>query len=449
MQDIPPSRPALLRRLGTFDASLIVIGGIIGSGIFVNPSRVAAIVHTTPLVMLAWSFGGLVALIGAGLFAELAVRRPMDGGLYAYLRDAFHPFVAFCYGWALLLVSQSGGIAASAITFAFYIPKIFGIALSGQQATLVAVTIIVVFTVINCFGVRESTNTQNAFVVVKLAAILGVVATGAFAVIHAGPIHAAAADAPLNPLAALGLALVPVMFAYDGWQTTSFMSGEMHTPGRSLPRGFFFGVACVIALYLAVNVVCLGALGERGLAATNTPASDVVQAAFGSIGAKAMAVIVAISTLGFIANQVLVSPRLYFQMAAEGTFFKQLAIVNPRTHVPIIAIAVQGATAILLAAFGWYDIILNWVTSVDFIFFALAAWALFRFRARDRRDGAAEPQFRIPLHPLSTGLFLAVCVGMIGNMVASDTRNTLLGLAVLASGVPVWYAFSRMTASKL
>ncbi len=438
----------LARRLGTFDASMIVIGGIIGSGIFVNPSRVAAIVHTAPLIFVAWTFGGLVALIGAALFAELAVRRPMDGGLYAYLRDAYHPVVAFSYGWALLIVSQSGGIAASAITFAFYIPKIFGVALSPSEATAVAIAIIVIFTAINCFGVRESTTTQNAFVVTKLTAIIGVVAVGAFAIGH-GHTGAGAVAAPGNPLAALGLALVPVMFAYDGWQTTSFMSGEMHTPGRSLPRGFLFGVACVVVLYLAVNAVCLTALGERGLAATNTPASDVIAAVLGSTGAKAMAVIVAISTLGFIANQILVSPRLYFQMAAEGTFFKQLAIINPRTHVPIIAIAVQGVTAILLVGFGWYDLILNWVTSVDFIYFALAAAALFLFRKRDRQSGTAEPSFRIPLHPISTTLFLAVCVGLIGNMIVSDTRNTVAGLLVLASGVPVWYIFSRMRRSSV
>lgn len=442
-------RPHLLRRLGVRDAALIVMGGIVGSGIFVNPSVVARLVHTPQLVMLAWIIGGIVAIIGAGVFAELAARRPHDGGVYAYLRDAYHPVVAFCYGWTLLLVSQSGGAAASAVTFAFYLPAITGVTLSPPQATGVAVAVIAVFTVINCLGVRESTTTQNGFMLAKIVAIGAVIATALFAVHGIASTHAAVVVPPnFNPVVAVGLALVPVMFAYSGWQTSSFMAGEMRDSNRSLPLGMLFGVLGVIVLYLGMNAVCLHVLGATRLAQTNTPASDIVRAVIGPVGAKVMAAIVALSTLGFIANQILTSPRVYFQMAADGTFFKALATIDPRTHVPVVAIAVQGIASIVIALSGRYDLILNWVTSIDYIFFGFSALAVIIFRARDRASGAPEPWFRIPLHPWSTLAFLVVAWAIVLDVLLKSPRDTFLGIAVLITGIPVWYAFSRMKRSE-
>lgn len=437
-------RPTLLRKLGVRDAALIVMGGIVGSGIFVNPSVVARLVHTPLFVMLAWTFGGIVAIIGAGVFAELAARRAHDGGVYAYLRDAYHPVVAFCYGWTLLLVSQSGGSAASAVTFAFYLPAITGVTLTSAQATGVAVAVIAIFTVVNCLGVRESTTTQNGFMLAKIVAIGAVIATALFAAHGIEHSHApVVVPANFNPVAALGLSLVPVMFAYSGWQTSSFMAGEMRESNRSLPIGILIGVLGVIVLYLGMNAVCLHVLGASALAATNTPASDIVRAVIGPAGAKVMAAIVALSTLGFIANQILTSPRVYFQMAADGTFFKALAKIDPRTHVPVIAIAVQGAASILIALSGRYDLILNWVTSIDYVFFGFAALAVFIFRARDRAAGAAEPWFRIPLHPWSTLAFLVVAWAIVLDVLVKSPGDTFIGIAVLITGIPVWYAFSR------
>jgi len=440
----PPDRPHLLRRLGVRDAALIVMGGIVGSGIFVNPSVVARLVHTPFFVMLAWTTGGVIAIIGAGVFAELAARRAHDGGVYAYLRDAYHPVVAFCYGWTLLLVSQSGGAAASAVTFAFYLPAITGITLNAVQATIVAVVVLGVFTVVNCFGVRESTTTQNGFMLAKIVAIGAVIVVGLFAAHAASGQGAPLLPTDFNPLVAIGLSLVPVMFAYSGWQTSTFMAGETRESNRSLPIGILLGVLGVIVLYLGMNAVCLYVLGPVRLAATMTPASDIVQAVVGPVGAKIMASIVALSTLGFIANQILTSPRVYFQMAADGTFFKQLAWISPRTYVPVVAIAVQGAAAILIACSGRYDLILNWVTSIDYVFFGFSALAVFIFRRRDRALGAPEPWFVIPLHPWSTLLFLVVAWGIVIDVVLKSPRDASFGIAVLLTGIPVYYVFRRM-----
>ncbi|MGA8532590.1 MAG: amino acid permease [Candidatus Tumulicola sp.] len=431
--------PRLLRRLGTRDAALIVMGGIIGSGIFMNPSVVAKYVPSAPFIMLVWAAGGAIALLGGGIFAELGARRPHDGGLYAYLRDAFHPALAFMFGWALLLVSQSGGMAAAAVTFSNYFEPLTGLHISVKA---LGVTAIAVFTLVNALGVRTGASTQNVFMALKIAAIGGFVAVGLFAP-HAAGTQAADANVGTATVAAMGLAMVPVLFAYSGWQTASFMTAEMKDPARTLPRGMLIGVLCVVALYLAVNAVCLHVLGPRGLAATTTPASAIAQFAFGPIGARIMAIVVALSTLGFLSNQILTSPRVYFQMAADKTFFPQLAWVDPRTHAPVIAIVLQGIVAAVIAISGRYDQILDYVTSNDYIFFGLAAIALIVFRNRDARDpDAARPYFRMPGHPWTTIVFLAASWGIVGDVLVKSPVDTSLGLGILLTGLPVYFVFA-------
>lgn len=436
---------ALLRRLGTRDAALIVMGGIIGSGIFRNPSVVAKFVPSGALVMLVWVIGGAIALLGAGIFAELAARRPQDGGLYAYMRDAFHPALAFIYGWTLLLVSQSGGMAAAAVTFAGYVSP------NPTFEVLLAVAAIAVFTGINALGVRQGASTQNLFMILKIGAIGGFVVVGLLAP------HAAAGSAAALPpfagggvLAAMGLAMVPVLFSYSGWQTSSFMSAELREPQKTLPLGLIIGVVTVVVLYLAVNAVSLRALGIEGLAGTNAPASDIAALAFGPVGRNVMIVVVALSTLGFLSNQILTSPRVYFQMATDGTFFKALGRVNPRTHVPTLAIVLQGGFAILIALSGQYDQILNYVTSVDYVFFGLAAIALIVFRNRDAHDPAAsQPGFRMPGHPWSTLVFLLAAWAVVGDLLFKSPRETWIGLGILIAGVPVYYLFTARRTRQL
>ena len=433
--------PKLLRRLGTRDAALIVMGGIIGSGIFMNPSVVARHVHSSALVMLVWAAGGLTILLGGGIFAELAARRPHDGGLYAYMRDAFHPSLAFMYGWTLLLVSQSGGAAAAAVTFARYFAPLTGWQLSTG---IVASAAILFFTAINALGVRSGATTQNAFMILKIVAIGGFIAVGLLAP-HASNV---APPAPVSGglIAAIGLSLVPVLFAYSGWQTSSFLTAELKDPHVTLPRGMIVGVVAVIVLYLAVNAVCLRALGPQGLAATSTPASEIARLAFGPIGLRIMAIVIALSTLGFLSNQILTSPRVYFQMAADGTFFKQFAAINPITHAPVVAIVAQGLVALVIA-FLPYERILNYVTCIDYIFFGFSAIALIVFRNRDARDPSApKPIVRMPGHPVTTLIFLAVAWGVVADVMITS-RETIIGIAILLSGLPVYWLFARRSSS--
>ena len=283
MTDAPKIDAAtgLARKLGLFDATMIVMGGIIGSGIFVNPAEVARHVATPSLIVGAWLIGGAVALIGALVYAELAARRPEVGGQYAYIRDAWGPVPAFLYGWGLLLVIQSGGMAAVAITFARYATELTGTAL--PEAGL-AVAALAALTAINCLGVRSGSNVQSFLMLLKIAAIAMLVGAG-FLFAPAAPMPGAAPAEPLGLLAAL----TPVMFAYGGWQTASFVAAEMRDPRRDLARGLLLGVAGVILLYAAVAFVCVHALGPEGLAASSTPASDVICAGRQPSAAAALA----------------------------------------------------------------------------------------------------------------------------------------------------------------
>jgi len=432
--------PKLLRRLGLFDATMLVMGGIIGTGIFVNPAVVARAVHTPALMVGAWLLGGAVAMAGALVYAELAVRRPETGGQYAYLRDAWGPLPAFLYGWSLLLVIQSGGMAAVAITFSRYFLTLTG---WPVPAGAVAAATLALLTVVNCFGVRAGSNVQSALMLLKIGAIALLVGCG----LWLAPLHPTTAAAPLlgeapslGLLAAVGAAMTPVMFAYGGWQTTSFVAGEMRDPRRDLARGVLLGVAGVILLYAAVALVCVLALGPEALAASQTPASDVMRLALGERGARLIALGITISTLGFLSQGMLTTPRVYFAMAEDGLFFRTVARVSRTGRVPAVAIALQGLFAGIIALSGSYEQILSYVVSVDFIFFGLTGAALFVFRRRG--DGEAG-LFRAPGHPFTTGLFVIACWLVVLATVWNHLSDSLIGFAILLAGVPACLLWMR------
>jgi APA family basic amino acid/polyamine antiporter len=425
--------PGLLRRLGLFDATMLVMGGIIGAGIFVNPAEVARAVHTPVLIVGAWLLGGLIAMAGALVYAELAVRRPETGGQYAYLRDAFGPTTAFLYGWSLLLVIQSGGMAAVAITFARYFLELTHLPLAEGAVAALALAAL---TAINCLGVRAGSNLQSALMLLKIAAIAALVLGGWwFAAAHPETLRAPAFDRPVSfgLLAAIGAAMTPVMFAYGGWQTSSFVAGEMRDPRRDLARGLLMGVAGVVLLYAAVAFVCVWTLGPQGLAETRTPASAVMRLALGENGATLIALGIAVSTLGFLSQGMLTTPRVYFAMAQDRLFFPLFARVDRRSHVPAWAIALQGAVATVIAISGTYGQILNYVVSVDFIWFGLTGAALFVFR---RRGAGEAGLFRAPGHPVTTGLFVAACFLIVLATVWNHPANSAVGFVILLAGVP-------------
>jgi APA family basic amino acid/polyamine antiporter len=420
-----------------FDATMLVMGGIIGSGIFVTPAEVARHVDTPLLIVGVWVLGGLIALCASFVYAELAARRPEVGGQYAYLRDAYGPLPAFLYGWALLLVIQSGGMAAVAITFARYFGNLVQLPVADG---VVAVAVLALLTLINCLGVRSGSNVQSGLMVLKILAIAGLVLAGLWFAPAATTQPQSVEAGSISTLAAIGAAMTPVMFSYGGWQTSGFVAGEMRNPQRDLARGLLLGVAGVILLYTAVAFVCVHALGPAGLAESRTPATDVMRLALGDRGATFIAAGIAISALGFLSQGMLTAPRVYFAMAEDGLFFRRVAKVSPATRVPVVAIALQGVAAAVIAVSGTFGQILSYVVSVDFIFFGLTGAALFVFR---RRDPNRRVAFKAPLHPLTTGLFVAACAMVVIATVWNNPVNSMVGYAILLAGVPACLYWQR------
>jgi APA family basic amino acid/polyamine antiporter len=416
---------------------MLVVGGIIGSGIFLNPAIVAQRVGSARLIMLTWVLGAVIALLGAFIFAELGARRPAAGGGYVYLREAFGPLPAFLYGWALLLAIATGAAAAVAVTFASYAAPLLGVGPAWEP--WLAALAIALLSAVNAAGVRQGTVTQNVFTVLKLLAIAALVVSA----LVAPPL--AVADAPVaissTPLAvAIGTALVPVLFSYGGWQQANFVAEEMVDAERNLPRALGIGVLVVALVYVAVNLTYLRALGVPALAASRAPAADVMGAYFGTAGRRLIAAGIAVSTFGFLNLVILVTPRVYQAMARDGLFFARFAELHPRTRTPVAAIVVQGAWAIALLLSGSYGQLLDYVTFADWIFFGVTAATLFVYR---RRGGPEGPRYRAPFYPVSVVLFCAACLYVVAGAVASNPWNAARGTLLLIAGVPVFLFWSR------
>jgi APA family basic amino acid/polyamine antiporter len=439
MKSLTSDAPKPRRQLGLFDAIMIVMGGIVGAGIFANPSEVAHRVHTPFLILGVWVLGGVIAMCGAFIWAELATRLPGTGGQYLYLREAYHPSVAFVYGWGLLLVTQTGGMAAVAVIFSSYFRALTGV---GWNDSVIAATVLLILTGINCLGARAGSNVQSALMLLKIGALAALVTLG-FAFgggsLESGPLLGQPVS--LGLLKNIGSAMVPIAFAYGGWQTATFVAGEMRDARRDLSRGLLLGVAGVVALYLAVNLVCLRVLGPSGLGTTTTPASDVMRIALGERGAQWIAAGIAISTLGFLSQGMLTAPRVYYAMARDGLFFESVGKLSLRFGAPVVAIVLQGFAAIVIACSGTYGEILNFEVTVDFIFFGMTASSLFILRRR--QVGSDTAIYRVPGHPFTTILFVLSCAGIVGSAIVASPANSAIALCIMLAGLPVYYYWSR------
>jgi len=440
--------PGYARRLGLFSGTMVVIGGIIGAGIFLNPAIVAQRVRTPTLTLAVWVLGGLIALAGAFCFGELGNRKPRAGGGYVYLRDAYGALPAFLYGWALLLVMATGAIAAVAVTFARYFGALLG--LPAGTVLPIAVAAIAVLSTVNYLGVKPGAVTQNVFTLLKLAALALLIAAGLMLRMRIGAAPSPAPVAPPHVVLAVGAALVPVMFAIGGWQQSNFIAEEMIDVERNLPRALVIGVTVVVAVYLLANVTYLRTLGAPGLAASEAPAADAMRGVLGAGGASVIAAGIALSTFGFLNLVILVSPRVYQAMAADGAFFPRLAKLHPRYRTPAAAIVFQGAWATMLTLSGTYGQLLDYVVFGDWIFFGLVVSTLFVYRRREaaaaRTEGepaaapglASVPVYRAWGYPWTPALFVLAALYVVGSSVASNPRNAAIGAGLLTLGVPVF-----------
>jgi basic amino acid/polyamine antiporter, APA family len=435
------------RRLGLFSGTMAVIGGIVGAGIFRTPAAVAQRVPSSAAALGAWVLGGAIALLGAFCFAELGRRRPKAGGGYVYLREAWGRLPAFLYGWGLLLVIATGAIAAVAVTFANYALALGG--LPDRFSVPVAIAAIILLSAVNYVGVKPAALTQNVFTLLKLVALAALIVSG----LSAGPYHppspphlSIAATGSL--LAGIGAALTPVLFTYGGWQQTNFIAEEIVDPERTLPRALVLGVTGVVIVYLLANLGYLRVLGHAGLATSTAPAADLMRARLGPIGGSLIAAGIAVSSFGFLNLVILVTPRVFQAMAADGLFFSRLAELHPVYRTPTAAILLQAAWAVVLTLTGTFAQLVDYVAFGDWIFFGLTAAALFRYRLRDRHVEAVGPSgsFRVPGHPWTTGLFVSAAAYVVISSVLASPGNALIGSGLLALGLPVygyWHGRSR------
>ncbi len=461
-----PCPPVTFRReLGPFDATMLVIGAIIGSGIFINPYIVAQRLPSASLVLGAWIAGGVVALIGALVYAELGALYPRVGGQYAYLRDAYHPLAGFLYGWGLLAVIESGAVAAVAITFAEYTLRLAG--RPDVSPVPLAIAAIAVLSIVNYLGVKPGSRLLNVFVLLKMAALVFLIAS-AFVVV-AGPARTvAAAPAPagaggIRLALAFGASLIPIFFAYGGWQNLNYVAEEMREPKRDMPIALLAGTMAVVAIYVLINVVYLRVLGRAGLAATATPAADAMSALLGLGGDRFIAAAIAVSTFGFLDLAILAPTRVYYAMAADGLFLPALARLHPRYGTPSLAIVLQSAwSVVLVLPLNWaallfhgsvrwepagaYAKLLDYVVFADWIFFGLTAGSLFVFRQRVP-PATRENVFLMRGYPLLPALFVLVAIAVVFSVISSSPEQAARGALLLAIGVPVFYYHRRRHSS--
>ena len=431
----------LARKLGPLDATMIVVSGIIGSGIFINPALVAQQVDTPFLILAVWVLGGVIALCGAFVFAELGTVVPRAGGQYAFFRDAFHPLIGFLHGWSLLLIIQSGATAAVAVACGQYLVQLAG--LPPGWVTPIAIALLLGLVVLHSSGIKPGAILINVVTIGKTCAIAALVIGAFFIAGRSGLSFELLVPPRLHGpglVSALFAGLVPAMFVYGGWQNANFVVEEMRDPERNLPRAILLGVAIVIAVYVTANVAYVHVLFAPVLATSKTPAAELAIRVLGPHGADAVSVLVIVSTFGFLNLALMTAPRVYYAMARDGLFFARVAQVSPRSHVPIAAIATQGILAAGFALSNTYDRLVGYAVFADWIFFALAGVALLVFR-RTRPD--APRPYRTPLYPVLPLVFALAGFGIVANMFIADLENAVIGSAIIALGVPVYFAWRR------
>lgn len=442
--------PSLDRALGLPSATLLVIGGIVGSGIFLTTGIMAAALPSPTLLMLAWLTGGLFALAGALTYAEMAAMFPRAGGVYIYLHEAFGALPAFLYGWTMLLVALCGGCAAVAVGFADYLSHFFpslgvdhvllavplgAIVWRVSAGQLAAVASLVFLGAVNYFGVRSGSAANAVLTTTKIVglALLPVVA------VVAGRVHPAwtpvVPAGVASPAVAFGVAMIAVLWANDGYYFLTYAAGEVRDPTRNMPRALTLGLLGVIAIYLVVNLAYFAALPMRDLAGTSRVAERAATAMLGPSGATIVALTVVVSTFGCNAAAILASSRLLYAMAADGLFFRSAGAVHPRFHSPHVAIILVTAWSSLLALSGTYEQLFTYVVFTSVLFSLFGGLALFQLRRT--RPGVERP-YRVWGYPVVPALFMLGSVFVIYNTLKQRPFESFAGLGLLALGLPVY-----------
>lgn len=454
---MPGERPALLRALTARDGALITIGAVLGTAIFLTPSAIAKALPHPGLILAVWLLGGLLTITGALTYAEMGAMFPRAGGQYHFLKEAYGPLPGFLFGWASFLVIMSGGIAALAVGFGEYLGgflpffstrhALFSLPFGawtwrvngGQVAGVLAIAFL---TAVNFFGLKKGAALANAVTAVKVGALLFLAVVG---LVIAAPVRPDLA-APLpsgNLFSLLGVAMIAVLWAYDGWYVLVFSAGEVRNPGRNLPRGLIAGAAAVTAIYGLVNFVYLRAIPVAAMGETPRVGEAAGEALFGPGAARLVSAAILVSIFGCLSANILCCSRIYQPMAEDGLFFQRLAGIHPRYRTPGASLLAQGAWASLLALSGTYEQLFTYVIFVEVLFFAATGAALYVLRRTHRQ---VPRPYRTWGYPYVPALFILSSLVIVANTLMERPFESFLGLGLLALGLPAYVFWRRRSA---
>jgi APA family basic amino acid/polyamine antiporter len=427
----------LARELSLFDTVNLVVGTIIGSGIFLVPAEIARAVHTPGWMLSVWVIGGVLTLLGALSLAELGAAMPGAGGIYTFIARAFGPLPGFLCGWMLFTVATSGSIATLAAAFPIYLGGF--VPLTPLTAKIAGIVAIVLLTWINALGVKNGARVGNVLTVLKVGGLVAMV-TAIF--LLPGPRLDTPAQVPALPsgpisAAAIGAAVIAVLWAYEGWHDLSFAAGEIRNPQKNFPRGLIGGVALVVFLYLAANFAYLKVLTPAEIAATDRVALTAMTRVTGAFGGKLLTAAILCSILGAMNALILAGPRAYYQMAKDGLFLERASRVHPRWRTPVEALVFQGLWSVFLVLFiGGFSQLFTYVIFGGWIFYALAVVSVVVLR---RKDPQMARPFRVPGYPLVPLLFAGAALALVVSTLIATPRESGIGLAFIALGIPVYY----------
>ena len=433
-------QPRLKRVLSLMDATMINAGGIIGSGIFMVPATVALYTASSSLFFMVWILGGVVSLFGALSVAELGAAMPKAGGQYVFLNEAYGPIWGYLYGWSAVVVINTASMAAVGVAFAEYLKFFYTI--SDLAVKEIAIFSIILLTIINIVDVKSGARFQNVFTFAKLGAILGVILLGLFleggSTQNFSPLFTD--RPPLSLIGPLGLAMVAVLWTFDGWIFVTYVAGEVKNPERNIPLSLIFCMVIVVSVYLALNTVLVYVLGFDQMIGSELVMADAASKFIGGKGAAIVTIIILISLIGANNGFILTSARINYAMARDNRFFKQAAIIHPKFQSPANALIIQCIWACILTFSGTFNQLITYIIFASWIFYGMSAGAVIILR---KKKPDMERPYQIPFYPWIPIIFILFAVFLTVNTILEAPRDAAIGTGLILAGLPLYYYWKK------